>query len=85
MGLYHLFMASEHQGGGAYRKPADMPAPPHWLFYILVADLDAAIERCRQLGGKVVNGPIEVPGGDRVAQCCDPQGAAFALHGKKPA
>ena len=29
-----------------------------------------------------MNGPMEVPGGDRVAQCADPQGAAFALHGK---
>ncbi|TMA59700.1 MAG: VOC family protein, partial [Deltaproteobacteria bacterium] len=29
-----------------------------------------------------INGPMEVPGGDRVAQCVDPQGATFALHGK---
>jgi hypothetical protein len=28
----------------------------------------------------VLNGPMEVPGGDRVAQCRDPQGAMFALH-----
>jgi predicted enzyme related to lactoylglutathione lyase len=83
MGPYLLFMAGEHQGGGAYRKPPEMPAPPHWLFYIRVADLDGAARRCEQLGGKLFNGPMEVPGGDRVAQCCDPQGAAFALHWKK--
>jgi predicted enzyme related to lactoylglutathione lyase len=29
-------------------------------------------------------GPIEVPGGDRVAMMMDPQGAAFAVHSKKP-
>jgi hypothetical protein len=23
-----------------------------------------------------------VPGGDRIAQCMDPQGAAFAMHAK---
>jgi len=33
-------------------------------------------------GGQVMHGPMEVPGGDRVAQCMDPQRAAFALHGK---
>jgi predicted enzyme related to lactoylglutathione lyase len=31
----------------------------------------------------VINGPMEVPGGDLIAQCLDPQGAMFALHGKK--
>jgi hypothetical protein len=25
-------------------------------------------------------GPMEVPGGDYVAQCLDPQGAMFAIH-----
>ncbi len=34
-------------------------------------------------GGQVLNGPMEIPGGDRIAQCLDPQGAAFALHQAK--
>jgi predicted enzyme related to lactoylglutathione lyase len=28
---------------------------------------------------------MEVPGGDRIAMCMDPQGAAFALHEAKAA
>ena len=32
------------------------------------------------LGGKVFSGPMEVPGGDRVAQIVDPQGAMLGLH-----
>ncbi|HWK08496.1 MAG TPA: hypothetical protein VNR64_00500 [Vicinamibacterales bacterium] len=36
----------------------------------------------RANGGRVLNGPMDVPGGDRVAQCLDPQGAAFAVHSK---
>jgi predicted enzyme related to lactoylglutathione lyase len=36
-------------------------------------------------GGQVLNGPMDVPGGDRVAQCLDPQGAPFALHSTKGA
>ena len=42
----------------------------------------SGMERVVAAGGQVVNGPMEVPGGDTVAQCVDPQGAAFALHGK---
>ena len=65
-----------------------MYAMPHvlgWLYYVRVADLDAALERVRAHHGQVTHGPMEVPGGDRIAQCFDPQGGAFALHEKKKA
>jgi len=57
-------------------------APPHWLYYVKVGDLEGALERVKHGGGQVMNGPMEVPGGARVAQCMDPQRAAFALHGQ---
>lgn len=69
--------------GGMFTKPAEMPGPPAWLYYVTVADLDAAIAKIGKLGGQVLNGPMEVPGGDKIAQCLDPQGAAFALHWSK--
>ena len=78
--MYFMFGQGGKMYGGVYDKPADMPAPPHWLYYANVEDLDGALERVRESGGQVLNGPMEVPGGDRVAQCMDPQGAAFALH-----
>jgi hypothetical protein len=37
----------------------------------------------REGHGQVAHGPMEVPGGDRIAQCFDPQGAMFALHCRK--
>lgn len=80
MGAYRMFGQDEMPYGGIYIKPADMPAPSHWLLYIKVSDLEAALDRVRAGGGQVVNGPMEVPGGDHVAQCMDPQGAMFALH-----
>ena len=40
-----------------------------WLYYVLVGDLDAALERVRKHHGQVAHGPMEVPGGDRIAQC----------------
>jgi len=83
MGTYQMFgpgVDTEFSYGGMMNKPADMPAPPHWLYYIKVADIHEAAERVSQNGGQVWNGPMEVPGGDMIAMCMDPQGGAFALH-----
>jgi predicted enzyme related to lactoylglutathione lyase len=68
--------------GGMFTKPAEMPGPPMWLYYISVPSVDDAVEKVKELGGQILNGPMEVPGGDKIAQCMDPQGAAFALHSK---
>jgi predicted enzyme related to lactoylglutathione lyase len=61
---------------------ADAPAP-HWLFYITVADIDAATARLTTGGGTVLQGPMEVPGGSWIVQARDPQGADFALTGPR--
>ena len=82
MGVYQLYGRGEHQLGGMWTKPADMPIPPNWLYYIRVPNVDEATERVKSLGGQVLNGPMDVPGGDRIAQCLDPQGAAFAVHAR---
>jgi len=82
MGTYQMYGKGGRTLGGMMTMPKDYPAPPHWLYYVKVNDLDAALGRVRKRDGKVWNGPMEVPGGDRVAQCVDAQGAAFALHGK---
>ncbi len=47
-------------------------------------DVNATVGTVRELGGQVVMGPHEVPGGDLIAQCLDPQGAFFAVHSKGP-
>jgi uncharacterized protein len=83
MGVYRMFGRQGHQLGGMFNKPADMPAPPHWLLYIRVADINKGVEDVKTNGGQVLHGPAEVPGGDWIAQCMDPQGAAFALHQRK--
>lgn len=81
--MYRMFGQKDRMYGGIYKKPPDLPAPPHWLFYVNVDDLEAALGRVEERGGQVLNGPMEVPGGDRTAQCLDPQGIAFALHETK--
>lgn len=79
-GMYQMYGQRGQTYGGIYNKTADMPGPPAWLFYATVPSADKAAEKIKASGGQVLNGPMEVPGGDRVAQCLDPQGAAFAVH-----
>jgi predicted enzyme related to lactoylglutathione lyase len=55
------------------------------FFYANVTDLDAAIDRAKKRNAKVMNGPMKVEGGGRIAQLSDPQGAAFALFERSPA
>lgn len=83
MGVYQEYGLGGRPFGGIYVKPDEMPGPPHILYYIRVEDLDAAVGRTKERGGIVMHGPVDVPGGDRVAVCVDPQGAMFGLHWKK--
>lgn len=71
--------------GGMFNKSAEMPGPPAWLHYVLVEDADATAQRVTELGGKLLNGPMQVPDGPWIAQFLDPQGAAFAFYAAKKA
>jgi predicted enzyme related to lactoylglutathione lyase len=77
MGKYLLFIADGVEAGGTMTKRT--PAPPHWLFYFNVDDVTLAAARVKGASGAVLNGPHQVPGGQWIIQCQDPQGAAFAL------
>ena len=44
MGVYQMFGRQGHPLGGMFKKPADMPAPPHWMLYIRVADIDKSVD-----------------------------------------
>lgn len=84
-GIYRIYGSQEDLGfplGGMFNKPPDMPGPAFWLYYVSVPDINAAVERVKEHGGQLVNGPMEVPGGDFIAQCRDPQGAMFALRAR---
>lgn len=61
---------------------------PHWIAYFGVEDVDAAAKTTKELGGKVLLAPTDVPGFGRAAVLRDPQGAAFGVFtpvsGKNP-
>jgi hypothetical protein len=81
MGTYQLFAIQDVPAGGMMNRPPEMPRP-FWLYYFNVDDIDAAAGRVTESGGRILNGPMEVPG-IWIVQCADPQGAMFALVGPK--
>jgi len=84
MGKYQMFNRPHGMIGGMMNKPPAMASvPPNWQIYFRVPDVHAAADRIKANGGKILNGPMEVPGGDWTVNAMDPQGAAFGLHSKK--
>lgn len=84
-GIYLIFGQNGKQIGGMYLKHDNNPAPSNWLPYASVSDARKAAAAATDLGARIMVGPMEVPGGGWIAVAMDPQGAAFAVHSKKPA
>jgi len=85
-GKYQMFNRGSRMIGGMMKKPAQLAqVPPFWTIYFRVDNIDAAVDRLKAGGGTVTNGPLEVPGGDKIVNAVDPQGAGFSLHARKPA
>jgi predicted enzyme related to lactoylglutathione lyase len=54
-------------------------ARPHWLVYVAVDDVDAAVARALSLGATASFPCADVPGVGRVGGLVDPAGAAIAV------
>ncbi|MDQ0471008.1 VOC family protein [Labrys wisconsinensis] len=78
MGVYQLFARDGEDIGGMMTKPPQVPAP-FWQYYFNVDSIEPAAQRVREGGGQILNGPMEVPGGQWIVQCMDPQGVMFSL------
>jgi predicted enzyme related to lactoylglutathione lyase len=82
-GTYFMFTdrgGGDESMGGMSNAAKMMGAPPHWLYYVNVPDIDRAVAAVKEHGGKVLNGPMDVPGNGKIAQCTDPQGGFFAVY-----
>ena len=82
VGAYQQFSAGGQTIGGMMTKPPTVPVSC-WLYYFNVGDIDAAVKRVKAGSGQLLSGPAEVPGRNWIAQCADPQGAIFALIGRR--
>ncbi len=65
--------------GGLMAHPEGQAGPAYWLYYVLVADVDASTARVAGLGGRVLSEPMDVPGQGRMSVIALPSGAALAL------
>jgi predicted enzyme related to lactoylglutathione lyase len=84
MGVYQMFgRGGSIPNGGIMKPPPGTPAA--WMPYAMVKDAKRSAATATANGGKIINGPMEVPGGDWIAQGVDPQGAMFAVHSLNPA
>ncbi len=82
MGKYQFVAHDGLTTGAIMNKMAEMPVP-FWSHYFWVPGIDAAAAAITANSGTVINGPMEVPGGDWIVQGIDPQGAMFSLVGAK--
>jgi predicted enzyme related to lactoylglutathione lyase len=71
---YEMIYAGDTMIGG-YAAPKSDRQPSHWISYVSVEDVDAAVKAAAANGGKVVDSPYEIPGVGRTARIADPQGA----------
>ncbi len=78
MGIYQIINLGGEQAGGIYNLQAPS-TPPHWLSYVRVADCAKATAAAKSAGARILNGPMEVPGGSWITMMQDPQGGAFAV------
>jgi predicted enzyme related to lactoylglutathione lyase len=79
MGVYQIFQQSSTQLGGMCNVQGPSTAPS-WLSYVHVADSGRAVAAAKSGGGRLLHGPLEVPGGSWIAMMMDPQGGAFAVQ-----
>jgi predicted enzyme related to lactoylglutathione lyase len=79
MGVYQLF---DHGGSavGGMANTQGAQTPPSWLSYVQVPDATRAVAAAKGSGGRLLHGPMEVPGGSWIALALDPQGGAFAVQ-----
>jgi hypothetical protein len=75
---YTLFKKGDTAVGGMMKCPKP-GLPAHWLAYVTVEDVDATVAKAARLGGKIADGPYDVPEVGRIAVLVDPQGAAIGI------
>ena len=79
---YSLFTIGDSPVAGLMNMPEEARrtgATPRWTGYVGVDDVDAAVERIKQLGGAVYVPPTNVPNISRFSVVADPQMATLAL------
>src|SRR3954469_3202353 len=76
----YTVVGNGRRANGGIRELRDVEgAPPHWLVYFGIDEIDAGLAKVEQLGGTKLAGPIDI-GIAKIGIVQDPQGATFALY-----
>lgn len=77
---YTTFKQGDDMVAGMMTMTAEWgDAPPHWMVYLQVSDIEAKTAEAEKLGAKVFVPPTDVPGVGRFSLLQDPQGAFFSM------
>ena len=79
---YTTLQVKGQPAAGMYGLTSDMlkqGVPPHWMVYFTVLDATQSAAKAKELGGKIVAGPLDAHDIGRMAVIEDPTGAKFAL------
>lgn len=79
----YLFIHHDGVAIGAIMPLMSEGNRPRWTFYIGVDDIDRAALAVTSGGGRILNGPDQIPGGEYALTGIDPQGAALGLVGPR--
>lgn len=66
-------------GGICHKRGMNQDLPPVWLVYIQVTDIEASLQQCVTLGGKVLKKSRLDDGSVQYAVIQDPAGAILAI------
>lgn len=78
---YTMVKKNGKEFGGIWSIPKDQQnqIPPHWMTYILVEDLDKALEQAKKLGATIMKGATQAGDLGRLGIIVDPTGAHIAF------
>ena len=79
----YVFLGSGEARPGAVMSSTTTGAPARWNWYAYVPDIDTAIATATGLGGVILQGPDQIPGGGYSANLADPAGAQIGIVGER--
>ncbi len=80
-GVYTIFQRNGRDIAGMMNPTIDYTRNigARWYAYIAVDDIDASAARAKELGGRLIAGPDDIPGVGRVCLLADSTGALVRL------
>lgn len=79
--VYHMIHLPPGPMGGIMQEKVPVS---NWLPYLAVTDVDATFAKIKQLGGKAIVPPTDIPQTGRFAVVVDPFGGHFAIYKGNP-